>query len=528
MSPFHGAAVLRTLPSFTSARAVLVGTGTYVPGRLAPIPHSLRNIHGLADVLTDGVRGGFARHHVALVPDPDRPEEIMRPVQEAAEQAQEALLVYYSGHGLLENDSQDLHLSLTTSEPGKAWTSLPFGYLAEALKESRATVKIVILDCCFSGRAHAGLMGDESRLIMDQLAHRGLYCLTSAPETKRSLAPAGETYSAFTGCLLTTMENGVADAGPVLRMGDLWAEVYRRMRATRYPLPEQSSKKNAADFPLVANKAYVPPPPPPPTPVEATPASRPAPTPRPRATTPTGRLAFDTVSGGGYDIEKVHAEIDGILAGVSHPDHWRRVRPPYFPRVSGKGRHGFDSQQVDAYVEQHRREPTTFVDALRVVLIRQDMALVSDGEAGGRKIAKLGRKCGLAADERLIGYVKSSWYDSHSTEFACSDRCLCLADLARGLVRVPYAELPAVGVSSATRTETWSGSTDQGGFGGESTIVTTTVRYGGGRVEFREGLGTPLLHALQGVRRGMADLALRHPEWFGGPGPSGPHVPVSR
>lgn len=246
------------LPSFISARAVLIGTAAYSSQDLEEIPHSLRNIRGLTDVLTDADLSGFAPKHVVLVADPRKPEDIMQPVTTAAAEAEDVLLVYYSGHGLLAGDDSNLHLSLTGSEPDKPWTSLQFSYLASAVKEARAATKIVILDCCYSGRAHTDLMGGEAQTVQAQLAVEGLYCLTSAPQTKRSKAPKGERHSAFTGYLLAAMQEGIASAGPVLRMSDLYGEVRSRMRATTLPLPEQCNKKDAGSFPLVRNKAYSP------------------------------------------------------------------------------------------------------------------------------------------------------------------------------------------------------------------------------------------------------------------------------
>ncbi|WP_030303771.1 caspase family protein [Streptomyces katrae] len=242
-----------SFPSFGSARAVLIGAASYTSRDLTPIPHSARNIRGLEAALTDGALGGFATDDVRLVDDPDKPRDIMEPVWAAAEEAEDVLLVYYSGHGLIAGATGDLHLSMTESEPGQDWTSLRFSYLAGVVKQSRADVKIVILDSCFSGLAHSDLMGADSRLITDQLAAvRGVYSLTSAPGDRRSKAPAGARYSAFTGFLLGAMQEGVQGAGPLLGANDLYNEVLRRMRDTGLPLPEECGKTGAGDFPPYA------------------------------------------------------------------------------------------------------------------------------------------------------------------------------------------------------------------------------------------------------------------------------------
>ncbi|WP_405652774.1 caspase domain-containing protein [Streptomyces sp. NBC_00019] len=237
-----------------AARAVLIGTATY--RMLEKIPHSYNNIRGLAGVLTDPELSSFTSEHVRLVDDPATPADIMQPLKQAAEDAEDILLVYYSGHGQLSGENSELHLTLTGSEPEAPWSSLPFSYVADIIKQSGASTKVVVLDCCYSGRAHSDLMSDPSQLVKDQLAVEGLYCLTSAPKHRRSKAPDGDTYSAFTDYLLDTLKSGIPTAGPLLRMTDIYGDVRKRMRATKFPLPEQCNKKEAGDFSLTRNRAY--------------------------------------------------------------------------------------------------------------------------------------------------------------------------------------------------------------------------------------------------------------------------------
>ncbi|MER6778955.1 MULTISPECIES: caspase family protein [unclassified Streptomyces] len=242
-----------------SARAVLIGAAAYASGDLAPIPHSRRNVRALAKVLTQEAAAGLTPWDVRTVDDPRQHEDIMRPVSAAADEAEDALLVYYSGHGLIAAADGAFHLSLTASHSGKDWTSLSYFYVADLIRKSPARVKIVILDCCYSGRGHAGLMSSESRLIADQVSDSGVYSLSSAPADRRSMAPREQPYSAFTGFLLAVMGDGVPGAGPVLGLTDLYPEVRRRMRGAGLPLPEECSKTGAGAYPFVRNRAPRPP-----------------------------------------------------------------------------------------------------------------------------------------------------------------------------------------------------------------------------------------------------------------------------
>ncbi|WP_367135526.1 MULTISPECIES: caspase, EACC1-associated type [Streptomyces] len=234
---------------------MLIGTAAYQS--LTAIPHSVGNVDVLCRILTNRELGGLAPHQVTSVLDPAASADIMQPLEAAAAEAEDALLVYYSGHGMLDDLSDDFLLSVTTSQKDKAWTSLRFPHLAEAVKQSRAATRIVILDCCFSARAFADLMADDSQVLKAQLTEKtGMYCLASSAETKTSKAPKGHDYSAFTGYLVHVLRNGIRGAGPALTMAEIGDEVCRLMRYTEYPIPVPCNRYSAGGFVLVPNRSY--------------------------------------------------------------------------------------------------------------------------------------------------------------------------------------------------------------------------------------------------------------------------------
>ncbi len=68
----------------------------------------------------------------------------------AARQAEDLLLVFFAGHGLLGPLRHDLYPGLPDSEwAGPEFNSLEYDKLRSAVLESRAETKIIILDCCF-------------------------------------------------------------------------------------------------------------------------------------------------------------------------------------------------------------------------------------------------------------------------------------------------------------------------------------------------------------------------------------------
>lgn len=246
------------LPDFGRSYAVLIGTGSYSSDKLDDIPGALRNIEGVRDFIADTSLSGFPESHIETVPDPGRAEEIMAPISDFGSKTRDVLLVYYSGHGLLMGKNSDLHVCLTGSRSQAPWSALPFSYLADEIRQSGAKMKILIIDCCYSGRARSYLMADEMRMVEDQLSAEGLYVMASSSATKRSSALSDTGYTAFTSELIQVARNGVESGSELLSMSTLFEEVRRRMRRTPQPLPEQCNTNNAAEMALVRNSAYSP------------------------------------------------------------------------------------------------------------------------------------------------------------------------------------------------------------------------------------------------------------------------------
>jgi uncharacterized caspase-like protein len=70
---------------------------------------------------------------------------------------EDVLVVCYLGHGLLDARGE-LYLATQATDhlrDGLGYTALPYATLHAELAKSRARSVIVLLDCCFSGRAMA-------------------------------------------------------------------------------------------------------------------------------------------------------------------------------------------------------------------------------------------------------------------------------------------------------------------------------------------------------------------------------------
>ncbi|MGD3108541.1 caspase, EACC1-associated type [Streptomyces sp. YGL11-2] len=193
-------------PDPARSRAVLIGASTFSEaGGLPSIPAVSANLDGLRAALTSSTTGSLAAEYCTLLRDPAATSVIGQALAQGSE-ATDVLFVYYSGHGLVDERGR-LYLSLSSTKPDQLrWTALPFDFLREELAASRAEIRVLILDCCFSGRA-VEAMSDPDRAITGQIDIAGTYTMTSTTANATAYAPAGAKYTAFTDAFLRALRS---------------------------------------------------------------------------------------------------------------------------------------------------------------------------------------------------------------------------------------------------------------------------------------------------------------------------------
>ncbi|MCX5056904.1 MULTISPECIES: caspase family protein [unclassified Streptomyces] len=236
------------------SRIILFGPAYYEDPKLPNVPVIADNITDLARVLTDAKLGGFSPFHCVSVPSTAGVAQVGDMLVRAAEEAEDLLLFYYSGHGLLGARRRELYLSLAeTRRDQLAFTALPFEAVREACLDSRATNRVVILDSCFSGRAIGDTLTGVDEAVLGELEVSGTYTLTSSPANRTALVLPGEKHTAFTERLLTMLEAGSPTAGTMISLGDIYRHLHTRLRAEGLPVPQRCGVNNADLLGLVRN-----------------------------------------------------------------------------------------------------------------------------------------------------------------------------------------------------------------------------------------------------------------------------------
>lgn len=245
------------VPDPLRSRAVLIGAGTYDDEHLPDLPVVGKTVGDLAAALTDPAFGLLPESHCTVLVDKGDIRLIGRELRSAARQAEDLLLVFYTGHGLVGGKRHDLYLALSESEWAEPeFNSLEYDKLRTAVLDSPAATKVIILDCCFSGRVVTDTMADPITEVIGQIEVDGTYVLASAQRDQVALVLPGEEYTAFTGRFLRLLREGVADGPELFTIEDMYRQLLVTMKAEGLPEPQKRGTRTAELLALARNRAF--------------------------------------------------------------------------------------------------------------------------------------------------------------------------------------------------------------------------------------------------------------------------------
>ncbi|MFE0515916.1 tetratricopeptide repeat protein [Streptomyces sp. NPDC058964] len=246
------------LPDPHRSRVVLIGASRYSDPNLPDLPSVHRTITDLAGLLTDQYYGLVPAGHCTVLLDDGDLRTLGARLRAAVAEAEDLLLVHYAGHGLVGGRRHDLYLALPDSEwSAPEFNSLEYEKLRDAVLDSPARAKLVVLDCCFSGRALGdSLAGGGEAERLGQLAVAGTYVLTSAQRDQVALALPEEEHTAFSGRLMRLLREGVVGGPELLTIDDLYRRLRATMEAEGLPTPLNRAAGTAHGIALTINRAF--------------------------------------------------------------------------------------------------------------------------------------------------------------------------------------------------------------------------------------------------------------------------------
>ncbi|WP_155056109.1 hypothetical protein [Streptomyces blattellae] len=227
-----------------ASRALVIGVGTYDDDS---------GIHGYPTIEASALAYGAALSRDprwdasarAAVLEPHRTrtaDGVMRALHEAAaagEGPRDTLLVVYVGHGAYWQDvpGGQVHFAVGSSRLNEPWTWLSAWYVYRAIRKSKAGLKVLITDCCYSNMLPH--LGPDSALPGALgTRYQGTCVLTAVggnvhnawADACTNLPEPLDTCTPFSGHLLNVLGEGMPDHPDDLTLGALRAGIDESMQ----------------------------------------------------------------------------------------------------------------------------------------------------------------------------------------------------------------------------------------------------------------------------------------------------------
>ncbi|MEV0266042.1 caspase family protein [Streptomyces sp. NPDC050617] len=243
------------------SHAILIGTSKYRASGLPNVPAASNSLHSMDQLLTDPELCGWPEDRVTVLEDFQDAARLALELRKLAEETTETLLVYFVGHGVI---SETGDLCLTTGDTDLRYpdlTALEYERVRRILLNSPAQVKLVILDCCYSGRVIHGLSSPAENQLAAATEVRGVYTLTAADRTAHvvPLAEQKAACTSFTGVLRDIIRQGVPGGPPTLALDDVYLELRRVLKERGLPEPNRRGTDTVDLHVFSRNAAYRPP-----------------------------------------------------------------------------------------------------------------------------------------------------------------------------------------------------------------------------------------------------------------------------
>jgi hypothetical protein len=239
---------LARFPRFDASYALLIGVSEYQDHEtrgFSEVPAAVHNLAALQSLLAPANGAGLPREKCRMVSNPRTGEGMRSAIKRAAETATDVLLLYYVGHGW--KIEGDLYLAAQSSSPDSIETTgLAYRTVRRLVRSSPAAIRVIILDCCFSGVA-TGLLSGGSELHLsaseveiapaEPVVGRqadGVCVIASSGPNQPSRDSDGADYTAFTGHLLAALK-AAQKSGALSDLEAVFEETKAAMKAADLP-----------------------------------------------------------------------------------------------------------------------------------------------------------------------------------------------------------------------------------------------------------------------------------------------------
>jgi YVTN family beta-propeller protein len=226
--------------------ALLIATYEYRDVGLRQLTAPAHDAESLATVLRDPEIAGF--HVTTLINQPHhRVGEAIGDLYRNRRR-DDLTLLYFTGHGLKDDDGRLYLATVNTRRDSLLFTSLPAEQIDQAMSDCASRQQVLILDCCYSGAFPAGRIakGDRAVHTLERFQGRGRTVLTASDATQYSFegdrAQGSAVQSVFTRHLVEGLRAGSADldGDGNITIDELYSYVHDKVVEE---MPQQRPKK---------------------------------------------------------------------------------------------------------------------------------------------------------------------------------------------------------------------------------------------------------------------------------------------
>jgi hypothetical protein len=217
--------------------ALLVATNKYSDEALRALSAPLNDAADLANVLKDPSIGRF---EVTIIRNRKR-DGVEQAIEQffCRRQPDDMLLFYFSGHGI-KDDRGNLYLATSnTDRELLRSTAISDAFLKEVMRDSRARLQVLVIDCCFGGAFSKQMLGksDSTVDVNDHLQGQGRVIVTASTAMEFAFeddaSDIKQRRSVFTRTIVEGLKTGEADTDGDRRVSvqNLYDYAYRRITA---------------------------------------------------------------------------------------------------------------------------------------------------------------------------------------------------------------------------------------------------------------------------------------------------------
>lgn len=218
---------------------LLVGVNQYQDEQLPPLRYSAVDCQVLAEALASATKEQFPQQEVQIYHDFADQLPLLSTVKNslrqiaASAQPIDTILFYFSGHGMLQPNTQQAFLCLAdTQKDNLDATGLAVQELLTQLAKSGAQNQVVWLDACHSGGMTLRGTNPTSQLVevlqRNAAKSKGFYALLSCDVNQQSWEFPELGHGVFTYFLMRGLNGEAADAQGVIFADGLYRYVYHQ------------------------------------------------------------------------------------------------------------------------------------------------------------------------------------------------------------------------------------------------------------------------------------------------------------